>query len=75
MVRIENNKLVIELNQPTPEEFYAGLLKDIITCIQALHETELDEPLPGSMFYLLELYKGLLPDQEQVNKMFGQKTT
>lgn len=75
MVRITGTTLLIELNQPDAEEFYQGLLNDIIVCVQALHETDMDEPLPGSMYYLLELYKGLLPDQEQINKMFGKKTT
>ncbi|MGP8216768.1 MAG: hypothetical protein ACLQQ4_14480 [Bacteroidia bacterium] len=74
MVRIENNKLVIEIEQPMPEEFYAGLLKDIIDCIQALHETHRDEPIPGSICFLLELYKEMLPNQEQAKKMFGKKT-
>jgi hypothetical protein len=69
MVRIEKNKIFIELEQTSPEEFYKSLLNDTITCIQALREADLEE----DMYFLLELYKALLPDQEQVNKMFGKK--
>ena len=69
MVRIEGNKIIIELKQTLPEEFYRSLLNDTITCIQALRETDAEE----DMYFLLELYKALLPDQEQINKMFGKK--
>ncbi len=75
MVCIEGNKILIELEQTSPEEFYQGLLKGMINCIQAMSETDLEEPMSDSMYYLLELYKAILPNQEQVNKMFGKKTT
>lgn len=77
-VRIENNKLVIELEVATPEEFYHGLLKDIVVCLQAITEGGLDEPdkqLYGSLCFLLEFYKEILPTQEQVDMMFGGKAT
>lgn len=72
MVRIEGNKIFIELEQTSPEEFYQGLLKDMVNCIQAMSETDLEEPMSDNMYFLLELYKGILPNQEQVNKMFGK---
>jgi len=70
MVRIEGNKIIIELEQTSPEEFYKSLLNDTISCIQALQETDIED-----VYFLLELYKAMLPDQEQVNKMFRKRTT
>jgi hypothetical protein len=75
MVRIEGNKIIIEIEQTSPEEFYQGLMRDMISCIQGLSESDLDVPLQDSISFVLELYKAILPDQEQVNKMFGKKAT
>lgn len=75
MIKIEKKKLIIELETPDPQEFYHGLLKDIPACIQAITKGGLDEPdkeLYGSLCFLLEFYKEILPDQEQVNLMFGK---
>ena len=67
-IRIEGSKISIELEQNSPEEFYRNLLKDMVNCIQALQETDMED-----VYFLLELYKAMLPDQEQVNKMFGKE--
>ncbi len=77
-VFIRNNKLVIEVEVSSPEEFYHGLLKDIPACIQAVTKGGLDEPdkeLNGSLCFLLEFYKELLPTPDQVNLMFGKQIT
>lgn len=70
MVRIEGNKILIELEQTSPEEFYNSLLRGMVNCIQAMNEAEVED-----VYFLLELYKALLPEQEQINKMFGKKAT
>lgn len=78
MIKTEKNKLIIEFETPDPEEFYHGLLKDIPACIQAITKGGLDEPdkeLCGSLCFLLEFYKALLPTPEQVSLMFGKKAT
>jgi hypothetical protein len=69
MVRIEGNKIIIEIEQNSPEEFYRSLLNDMINCIQALQKADMEE----DVYFLLELYKAILPDQVQLNKMFGKK--
>ena len=69
MVRIEGNKIIIELEHNSPEEFYRSLLHDMINCIQALQKADMEE----DVYFLLELYKAILPDQVQLNKMFGKK--
>jgi hypothetical protein len=78
MIKIEKNKLVIEIEISDPEEFYHGILKDIPTCIQAITKGGMDEPdkeLNGSLCFLLEFYKELLPTKEQVDAMLGKKPT
>ncbi len=76
MVRIEKNKILIELDVPDPEEFYKHLLMDIPICIQAITETGLDErnpKLPDSLSNLIELYKAILPMGKQVNRMLKKE--
>lgn len=78
MVQIEKDKLHIELPTDEPEEFYHGLLKDMVVCLQAVTKGGLDKPdkeLTGSLCFLLEFYKELLPTREQVDLMFGKKAT
>lgn len=69
-IHIEGNKILIEVETTSPEEFYQSLLREMINCIQLMSEAEVDD-----VYFLLELYKALLPDQEQTDKMFGKKTT
>lgn len=73
MVRIEKNKIIIEVETSAPEEFYADLLKDIITCVQSAQTDKDNDKLGDSLHFLLELYKALLPDERQVEKIFAKK--
>ena len=76
MVRIEGDKLVIELDVRDPKRFYGYLIKDIPICIQAIAETGLDErnpALPDSLVNLLELYMALLPERKQVKRIFKKR--
>ena len=73
MVRIEGDKLIIELDVPEPKRFYGHLINDIPICIQAIAETGLDERNPAlgdSLVNLLELYMALLPEGKQVKRIF-----
>jgi hypothetical protein len=70
MIKIEKNKLVIEIETPEPEQIYKRLLKDIPTCIQAIVEGGLDErdvKLPDSLSNLIDLYKAILPTGKQLD--------
>ena len=73
MVRIEKDKLVIELETSAPEELYHYLMKDILVCIQATQADMDNDQLQDSLHFLLELYKAMLPNEEQVEKMFAMK--
>lgn len=76
MVRIEENKLIIEIETNSPKELYQELLNSMITCVQATQESgtqEKMEELPSSLVFLMEMYKALLPDARQVDKMFKNK--
>ena len=72
MVRIEKNKLIIEMETSAPEEIYADLLKDVIKCIQAAGRDKDNDEIHDSLHFLLELYKAMLPSEEQVSKMFAK---
>lgn len=75
MVRIEENKLIVEIETNSPKELYHELLNCMITCVQATQESGTQdkmEELPTSLVFFMELYKALLPDVDQVDKMFGK---
>ncbi len=74
MVRIEGNKLLIELESTEPVELLEGFNNSICDLVQMLAES--DEiynyaHLFDAMYYLIELQKGLLIDGSQLNKLFG----
>ena len=61
MIRIEEEKLIIEISHPVPEEFLSDLKKSIIESIQ----NQVDEPadvgeVHFANYILLELLKNLL---------------
>lgn len=73
MIHIEKSKLIIEIETSAPEELYHDLIKDIIVCLQATQADKDNEELKSSLHFLLELYKAMLPDEDQVRKMFARK--
>ena len=63
MVRIENEKLIIEIDTPSPEEVLDGINLGICNMLQTLSETEdlyYNADLFDAMFYLIELQKALI---------------
>ena len=73
MVRLKNDKIVIEIKTSAPEELYHDMMKDILVCVQATQADKDNEELRSSLHFLLELYKAMLPDEEQVRMMFAKK--
>jgi hypothetical protein len=76
MIRIEKNKLIIEVETSQPEEIYKRLLKDIPMCIQAIVDGGLDErdvKLPDSLSNLIDLYKAILPTGKQLDAILKNK--
>jgi hypothetical protein len=60
MVRIEENKLVIEINHPSPDEFKKDLKDAIINSMQNQHSEGIDpEELGATNYTLLELLKNI----------------
>ena len=62
MVKIENEKLVIEIENSTPEELLKELIKSIIGILQniRLDETVGLRELESNHYFLLELLKNMI---------------
>ena len=62
MVKIENEKLVIEIENSTPEELLKELIKSIIGILQniKLDETVDLRELESNQYFLLELLKNMI---------------
>lgn len=60
MISIKENKIVIEINHPSPEEFHKDLKESIIGAIQyQTHDSGDQEKIHFVNFTLLELLKNL----------------
>jgi len=75
MVRIEKNKLIIEVDSNMPTQTLYDLLGAIPVCIQATQTGPEQAPdsLPDSIHFLLELYRAMLPNETQVELMFQER--
>lgn len=75
MVHIEKGKLIIEIATNAPTQTLHDLLGAIPLCIQATQTgaEQADDSLPDCIHFLLELYRAMLPDETQVEKMFEKK--
>ena len=76
MIRTENNKLIIEIETTEPEQTYRNLLNGIALCVQGIAEggtEEKDQELPDGVVFLMQLYRAMLPSEEQVEMMFKKK--
>jgi hypothetical protein len=70
MVRIEGEKLVIEIQSTSPEEMLISISKGLIEVIQAVQASETleDTKLGGHLFFVLELYKALQLNEDQFKR-------
>jgi hypothetical protein len=60
MIRVEENKLVIEISHPSPEEFKKDLKDALIISMQNQHSDGIDpEELSATNYALLELLKNI----------------
>jgi len=73
MIKIEKDKLIIEIETTDPEEYYAILLRDIIMCVQSALADKDNDKLHDSLHFLLELYRAMLPTERQIESMFAKK--
>ena len=77
MVKIEGNKLIIELEANDPVELLYAIQKGIVTCVQSVHEVESfcgNEELSPGLYYLLELHNAMLPTEEELRRAYNKES-
>jgi hypothetical protein len=69
MVRIEGEKIIIEIQSTSPVELLSSISKGMIEVIQAVQgcDVTIEDPALGAhVFFVLELYKALQLSEEQI---------
>lgn len=73
MVQLEKDKIVITIETSAPAELLSDIIGSIPLCVQAAqmgHKELVDDKFTDSIYFLMELYKALLPDEEQTRRIF-----
>lgn len=68
MVRIEKDKVVIELESRIPAESWVSVMRDIIRCI-AITDKEIVGNGTDCIYGLCDLLEAMLPDETDARKL------
>lgn len=68
MVRIEKDKVVIELESRFPAESWVECMRDIVRCIAIADKERLDNDT-DCIYGLCDLLEAMLPDETEARKL------
>lgn len=68
MVRIEKDKLVVEIEYPRPSDCWLDIMRDLICIIQATDKEKVDN-YNDCIYGVCDLLEALLPDENTARKM------